>query len=127
MGKVRVLKILEVGIRSIDYAEKHMSEYHFYCRKFFEALTESNKSNKNVELSDLLRIEENLTKYSDRMIIILESNSAIAELGAFTIKELFSSLVMVVNDTKFKDASSFISLGPSKRLIKSLFWTCYLH
>lgn len=101
----------------LKYADKYLNNFYFFiAEKFFEALTKSTSSSADVALSDLLRIEENLTKYSDCIIIVLESNSAIAELGAFTIKNDLAEIVMVVNDSEFQDSESFISLGPLKRV-----------
>jgi len=101
----------------LNYAKEYLPKYHFFiAEKFFEALTESEPDGSKVKLSDLLKIEEDLTKYSDCIIIILESNSAIAELGAFTIIDDLAESVMVINDVEFKDSDSFISLGPLKKV-----------
>jgi hypothetical protein len=101
----------------LKYAEKFLSNFYFFiAENFFEALSKSDSGKDDIALSDLLKIEEKLTKYSDCIIIVLESSSAIAELGAFTIRSDLAEIVMVVNDTEFQDSESFISLGPLKRV-----------
>jgi hypothetical protein len=62
--------------------------------------------------SDLLTLEDKIADYSDCIIIICESPSAFAELGAFTHSDELVKQVLIINDRKFRSASSFIALGP---------------
>lgn len=77
------------------------------------------------ENSDLLTQENILLKYSDCVIIILESFSACAELGAFVNykdskdNNNFIDKIFVYNDFQFHDAISFINKGPLKMLDSS--------
>jgi len=63
------------------YAIKHFKEFRFFrAEEVFEALRGSTSK-------DLLTIEDQIGDYSDCITIICESESAFAELGAFTLKE----------------------------------------
>lgn len=58
-----------------------------------------------------LDIEHEISLIADKILIILESESAFCELGAFAHKALREKLV-VINDLKFQKHSSFINSGP---------------
>lgn len=89
----------------LDYAKRNITDVHFLLAEdVFKALEKG--------YGDLLSIEENLAIYSDCIIIILESESAFAELGAFAIKDELCKLIIPVNDIMYKENSSFITLGP---------------
>ncbi len=62
---------------------------------------------------NLLDFENNLSMIADKIIIILESPSAFAELGAFC-RESLRDKIIVINDAKFKHSKSFVNLGPLK-------------
>jgi len=64
---------------------------------------------------NVLDIEEELTKFADEIIILLESNSAFCELGAFSSKSLRKKII-VINDEKYKNKDSFINIGPIKAI-----------
>jgi hypothetical protein len=49
-------------------------------------------------------------------LIVLESESAYAELGAFAINEELAKNMLLINDETFKGAQSFIALGPVARV-----------
>jgi len=61
---------------------------------------------------DLLSLEDKLAEYSDCIIVVLESESAFSELGAFAIKDELAEIMLVINDKRFAGSESFISLGP---------------
>ena len=60
---------------------------------------------------NILDLEHEISKIADRILIILESESAFCELGAFSGKALRSKLI-VVNSKNFCGSESFINLGP---------------
>jgi hypothetical protein len=94
----------------LSFAQKHLPHTQFFlAEKIFPLLQkEGHKEN-------ILDIEHDISKFSDQILIVLESFSAFAELGAFSHKELREKII-VINDVKFKDADSFINLGPIKAI-----------
>lgn len=106
-----------VGKRSrrtqfMDYAKKHLPNFRFFLAEdVFEVLRGSTTE-------DLLSIEDQLGDFSDCIIIFCESESAFAELGAFTLKDKLAKQVLIVNDRRFRGGSSFINLGPIARADK---------
>ena len=64
---------------------------------------------------NLLDIEDQLSQFSDNILIVLESESTFAELGAFSHKTLRDKLI-VINDSKYRHSNSFINLGPLKAI-----------
>ncbi len=96
----------------MEYAEKYFDFAHFFMAEdFFETLKED-------DTYDLLTLENELTKYSDCIIIVLKSESTFSELGAFAIRDKLAKRMLVVNDKQFVDRDSFISLGPLKKIDK---------
>jgi len=94
----------------MDYAKSNLKEYNFFiAEKIFDVFQGDSKT-------DWLSIEEELAKYSDCIIIILETESTFAELGAFMMKDSLSKIVLVVNDMKYSNSESFIKLGPLRKL-----------
>ena len=73
------------------------------------------KSDKSKNLLDL---EESLSQFADCIVVILESPSAFAELGAFCHETLRKKLI-VINDIKYKNSESYINLGPIKAIKSS--------
>ena len=66
--------------RFMEYAKKYLEEYDvFIAETFFELFKDPD---------DLLTIESKLANYSDCIIIFLESDSSIAELGALDRKSV---------------------------------------
>ena len=58
-----------------------------------------------------LDLEHEISAVADKIVIILESESAFCELGAFAHKTLRTKLV-VINNSRFRSSSSFINTGP---------------
>ncbi len=75
------------------------------AERFFDEYRKNRKSKNSLDF------EHVLTKISEKVIIIMESPSAICELGAFAHHELRHKLI-VINDSSFKSAPSFINTGP---------------
>jgi hypothetical protein len=97
----------------LDYVKRHEKSFRFFiAEKFFEHY----KSSTNLNLLD---IEDSLAKYSDCIIIILESEGTFTELGAFSLKKELVKNIMLVNSDKFKNNDdSFITLGPIAKINK---------
>jgi len=60
---------------------------------------------------NILDLEHVISEIADKIIIVLESESAFCELGAFSHSKLRNKLI-IINDLKFKNSRSFIMLGP---------------
>jgi hypothetical protein len=90
----------------IKFIDKNLPNIKvFIAEPVFEILkSEGHKGN-------ILDIEDQISKFADEVIIVLESNGAFCELGAFSSKSLRSKII-VINDEKYKGSSSFINLGP---------------
>jgi len=76
-----------------------------YAEKVFNELSNFG-GNKNV-----LDLEHEISEIADKIIIVLESESAFCELGAFAHPALRKKLV-VINNKKFHGSASFINVGP---------------
>lgn len=104
----------------LKYAKIHLKKFQFFiAEKVFESI-----SNPDI---DLLSLEENLLDYCDCVLVILESESTFAELGAFAIKNELVKNMLVINDIKFKDNKSFISLGPLAKIEKVSYFKPVIH
>lgn len=66
---------------------------------------------KNGHQKNALDLEDDISRIADKILIILESESAFCELGAFAHKSLREKLI-VINDSQFKSSTSFINTGP---------------
>lgn len=89
-----------------NFLVKHIKESSvIIAEEFF------NEYSKNIKSSNALDFEHVLTEISERIIIVMESPSAICELGAFSHTKLRHKLI-VINDSGFRDVQSFINTGP---------------
>lgn len=88
------------------FAKEHLPRFQFFlAEKVLPILKkEGHKGN-------ILDIENEISVFADKIIIVLESASTFTELGAFSHKELRQKLI-VINDSKFKTSKSFINEGP---------------
>jgi len=94
------------------YVTENLLDYQFLLAEvFFNLYTNNSKI-------DLLTLERKLADYTDCIIIIVESPGAIAELGAFTHETFLATKILAINEKKFEDSDSFISLGPIAKLKK---------
>ena len=92
--------LLDFSSRNLPYAK------FFLAESIFQVLeAEGNKSN-------LLDIENDLSEFSDFVVIILESESAFCELGAFATHTELRKKLIVINDHNHRNTRSFINLGP---------------
>ncbi len=60
---------------------------------------------------NLLDLEHKISVIADRILIVLESESAFCELGAFAHVSLRNKLI-IINDSQHKSSNSFINTGP---------------
>ena len=73
---------------------------------------EGNKDN-------MLDIENEISKFADKIVVVLESESAFTELGVFSHDSELRKKLIVINDSKFRGSKSFISLGPLEAIKES--------
>lgn len=94
----------------MKFAETHLSDVLFFIAEdvFFTLEQEAHKGN-------LLDIEDNIAEFADKIIIVLESESAFTELGFFSHTKLRNKLI-VINNSKFIESKSFINMGPIKAI-----------
>lgn len=100
----------------IEYSKKHFTEARFFrAEDAFPVFT-------NQSSTDLLSIEGELAKFSDCVLIVVESPGACAELGAFANDDKLVKKLFIINDSEHKKGESFISKGPIAKADKqSLF------
>lgn len=95
----------------LRYARRHFGQFMFFeAEQVFRSLSERGKD------EDLLSLEDDLAAFSDCIIIIVESPGAIAELGAFSLKDEIAKTVLAINAPEYRVEGSFITDGPMKRL-----------
>lgn len=93
----------------LTYVDRHLPQFRFFrAEEVFAALG-------SLATADLLSIEDELGKFSDCIVLICESESAFAELGAFALSDCLAEQLLVINDVRFQKSSSFINLGPIRK------------
>ncbi len=96
----------------IKFAETSLPHCRFFlAEKVFDVFIQELAFDSN-----LLDLEHELSAFSDQIIIILESESAFTELGAFASFNDLREKIIVVNNLEFKYAKSFINEGPIKAI-----------
>lgn len=90
-------------------------------KKFIDSLSSSytaiyaegifNELKKFEQQKNSLDLEFWISEVADKVVIILESESAFCELGAFSHKDLRHKLIVINNDA-FRTSESFINTGP---------------
>jgi len=95
----------------LSFSDRNLPNSKFFlAESIFDVLqAEGNKTN-------LLDIENDLSKFADFVIIVLESESAFCELGAFATHTELRKKLIVINDSKYSLSESFINLGPIQSL-----------
>lgn len=79
----------------------------YYPEDLFEELLRGGEKG-----ADLLELENLLAENVHAIVIVLESEGAIAEFGAFANHERLRDRLIVVVNSKYRRARSFIMLGP---------------
>jgi hypothetical protein len=89
------------------FSKEHLPNVQFFIaeRIFSELKHEGN----------ILDIENDISEFADIVLIVLESESAFTELGAFSHEKLRSKLI-IINDKKYEKSNSFVNLGPIKAI-----------
>jgi hypothetical protein len=77
--------------------------------------------------ADLLQLENLLAESVHAVVIVLESEGAIAELGAFANHDKLKDRLVVVVDKKYRREKSFIMLGPVNYLRRRTHSEIILH
>jgi hypothetical protein len=92
------------------FSKEYLPHVQFFLaeRIFLELKREGHKGN-------ILDIENDISNFADVVLIILESESAFTELGAFSHEKLRSKLI-IINDKKYEKTNSFVNLGPIKAI-----------
>lgn len=91
----------------LDFSAKNLPHVNFFLAEpFFRVFTDEGQK------GNLLDIEQELSIFSDYIIIILESESAFCELGAFSANSELRKKLLIINNCEFKTAGSFINYGP---------------
>ena len=101
-----------------------------YRKKLYKKLEESNKDqkkkyviadlfddwNKDNLYKDLLIFEQHIAELSSAVVVILESEGAIAELGSFVMSKEFRKKMLVFVKAEYRTHKSFIQEGILKHL-----------
>lgn len=96
----------------IEYARNHFREASFFkAEDAFPVFTEGHNN-------DLLSIEGDLARFSDCILIVVESPGACAELGAFANDKNLVDKLLIINDSEHRECTSFISKGPISKADK---------
>lgn len=97
-----------------NFLEKYVDNAHVViAESFFDEYI------KNSPKKNALDFEHVLSDVSEAVIIVMESPSAICELGAFAHKTLRRKLI-VINDARYKGERSFINTGPIEAIRESV-------
>ena len=98
----------------IGFAKKRLPHTKFFiAEKMFPILQkEENKDN-------MLDIENEISKFADKIVVVLESASSFTELGVFSHDTRLREKLIVINDSKFRGSKSFINMGPLKAIEES--------
>ncbi len=70
----------------------------------------------DINIIDLLSFEEILAEFSDGIILFIESDGTVCEIGAFAMKENLINKLLVFNDIQHEGKSTFINDGPIKKI-----------
>lgn len=98
----------------LEYVNKRIKHVNiFLAEPIFKFLNENGNSD------NIIDIENELSTFADNIVIVLESESAFCELGAFAASTKVRGKIIVINDSKFSNDLSFINLGPIKAIKES--------
>lgn len=97
----------------IEFSQRKLPHTHFFlAESMFSVLQEEGHK------GNILDVEHEISEFADNIVIVLESPSAYAELGAFSHRTLRDKLI-VINDSRFLKSKSFINLGPIKAITEA--------
>lgn len=91
----------------LDFSLKNLPNAKFFlAESIFNILAEEGIR------SNFLDVENDLSKFADHVILVLESESTFCELGAFATNQELRKKLIVINDSRYKKSESFINTGP---------------
>ena len=95
----------------IDFSKKQLPHTQFFlAEKMFATMqAEGHKGN-------ILDVEGQMSDFADHIVIVLESNSTFAELGAFSNNLILRKKLIVINDSKYVNEQSFVNFGPIRAI-----------
>lgn len=93
----------------LDFSLRHLPHTRFFLAESIFKILEAEGHKTNI-----LDIENELSRFADYVIIVLESESAFCELGAFATHDELRKKLIVINDLTHRSSRSFINLGPIK-------------
>lgn len=91
----------------MDFSSKHLPNTKFFLAETIFKLLEAEGHTSNI-----LDIENELSRFADHIIIVLESESTFCELGAFATHSGLRKKLIIINDSAHRLSKSFINLGP---------------
>lgn len=94
----------------MNFAKNHLQHTQFFLAEGMFPILQKEGHKDNI-----LDIEHEISEFADHILIVLESPSSFAELGAFSHEKLRKKLI-IINDSKYLTTSSFINLGPLKAI-----------
>lgn len=95
----------------LDFSSKQLPYTKFFLAESIFDVLKAGRHKENI-----LDVENELSKFADHIIIVLESESAFCELGAFASSHELRKKIIVINDLGLKESQSFINLGPIKAI-----------
>ncbi|MGR2740723.1 retron St85 family effector protein [Billgrantia sp. Q4P2] len=98
-----------------EFLEQQIVNSHVIIAESFFHDYIKNKDRNGTGKINSLDFEHVLSDISEKIIIIMESESAICELGAFSHASLRNKLV-VINNSEYENSESFINTGPIKAI-----------
>ena len=104
-----------------DYLAAHSPELLvFYADTVWEHV-------KDLENLNALEIEEELGRFADALVIVVESPGTFAELGAFSLSPELRRKLLIVLDSEYQGEPSFINTGPVRWIDKESRFKPSLH
>ena len=95
----------------MEFAKRNLPHTQFFiAEEMFSTLRKEEKE------GNMLDIENEISLFTDNIVVVLESVSSFAELGAFSHNNELRKKLIVINDSKFKGSESFINMGPLKAI-----------
>jgi hypothetical protein len=91
----------------LEFSSKHLPHTKFFLAESMFKVLEAEGHRGNV-----LDIEDELSRFADYVIIVLESESSFCELGAFATHNELRKKLIIINDWAHRSSKSFINLGP---------------
>lgn len=95
----------------LSFAKRNLPNTEFFLAESVFNVLKSEGHKKNI-----LDVESDISAFADYVLIVLESESAFCELGAFASSKNTRNKLIVINDITHRYANSFINMGPIKAI-----------